>query len=416
MDHELIHTQEDVDDLISDIHQLIDDEAPKTEEPPAPAPEEIPAEEPVEEPQQEETQKEEPAEEFSNHWTDRQRVPKHVAKLQNNQQEAYARWLAEQEEKGEEPPPVFEEEKPKKKKKSSKAEPAAEEPAAAEEAAVATAPKKKGRFAGWFCGLLVLLTLAAAVMAVLVVPTRPMAVTDRLHSDGAAAVLLAGTDETYGNTDMLMLMTFNTAKNTLSVMSIPRDTAVLADDGIVSIGTVYGRAGGGSKGIEELKQAAADCLGFVPDGCLVLRPEAVTAFMEVLDTDLTGEEAMELLSVRGKNETLDLTRVQTQRTFLIEIIARCKTLSAAVRAPQLLDALCANAVTDLDTANLLWMARAALLADSANALQATLPGTAVEDRYILDPETVVQSINASCNPYVRAVSADDLNLVQLPQE
>ena len=414
MDHELIHTKEDVDDLISDIHQLIDDEAPKTEVPPVPAPEKVCAEEPVQEPQPEETAEEAPAEETAHHWTDRQRVPKHVAKLQNNQQEAYAKWLAEQEEKGEEPPPVFEEELPKKKKK--KAELSAEGAAAAEETAAATLPKKKGRFAAWLCGILVLLTLAAAVTAVLVIPTRPMAVTDRLHSDGAAAILLAGTDESYGNTDMLMLMTFNTAKNTLSLMSIPRDTAVLADDGIISIGTVYGRAGGGRKGIEALKQAAADCLGFLPDGCLVLRPEAVDAFVELLDTELTGEEALELVSALGKNETLDLTRVQTQRTFLLEIISRCKTLSAAVRAPQLLDALCANAETDLDTGNLLWMARAALLADSANAMQATLPGAAVEGRYMLDSETVVQSINASCNPYVRAVSADDLNLVQLPQE
>lgn len=414
MDHELIHTQEDVDDLISDIHQLIDDEVPEAEELPAPTPEEIPAEDPVQEPQPEGPGEEAPAEEPAHHWTDRQRVPKHVAKLQNNQQEAYARWLAEQEEKGETPPPVFEEELPKKKKK--KAERSAEEAAAAEEAAVVTLPGKKGHFAAWLCGILVLLTLAAAVMAVLVVPSRPMAVTDRMHSDGAAAVLLAGTDGTYGNTDMLMLMTFNTAKNTLSFMSIPRDTAVLADGGIISIGTVYGRAGGGQKGIDALKQAAADCLGFVPDGCLVLRPEAVGAFVELLDTGLTGEEALELVSALSKNETLDLTRVQTQRTFLIEIIAQCKTFSAALRAPQLLDALCTNAETDLDTANLLWMARAALLADSANAAQATLPGTAVEGRYILDAETVVQSINASCNPYVRAVSADDLSLVQLPQE
>ena len=53
MDHEIIHTEEDVDDLISDIHQLIDEDAPVREpipqEQPAPAAEapKTPAQEPV---------------------------------------------------------------------------------------------------------------------------------------------------------------------------------------------------------------------------------------------------------------------------------------------------------------------------------------------------------------------------------
>lgn len=420
MDHELIQAQADVDDLISDIHQLIDDEAPAPEAPsPVPEAEEAPeakaAEMPEEAPAAEEPPVTEvPAEEQQpHHWTDRQKVPKHVAKLQNNQQEAYARWLQEQEEKGEEPPPVFEEELPKRKKKRDRdAAPDNAQP----EIAVAVKPKKS-RFAVWFSILLVLLTLLTAVVTVLFVPRRPLAQNDLLHSDGAASVLLAGTDESLGRTDMLMLMTVNSAKRTVSLVSIPRDTAVLTEEGILSIGSVYGLAGGGSAGMEALKEAVRGCVGFEPDGCLILYPQALLDFMDVLDAELTGEEAYELLRADGETAQADLTRVQTQRNFLVDVMCRCQSFSAVLKAPRLLEVLSRSAVTDLDTGNLLWLARTAFLADCANTEQTTLPGTAREDdAYFLDPQLIVQNINAYCNPYVRAVSADDLQLVQRPEE
>ena len=121
MDHDLIHTEADVDDLISDIHHLIDEtpqeEAPAAPELPQVEPEAAPIE-PEAEPEAAPAEEPAPEEHFQQQrWTDRQKVPKHVARLQNHQQEAYAQWLKEQEEKGEEGPPVFEEVQPKKKKK-----------------------------------------------------------------------------------------------------------------------------------------------------------------------------------------------------------------------------------------------------------------------------------------------------------
>lgn len=408
MDHELIHTEDNVDDLISDIHQLIDEEAPRAEAE-TPACEEVP---PVVEeaaPAQEPAPEEKP----SAHWTDRQKVPKHVAKLQNNQEEAYAQWLREQEEKGEEAPPVFEEELPKKKKKK---EQAAEQAEPAEEGAVAVKTKKKGRFISWFCCLLVLLTLAAAVTAVGIVPKRPLADNALLHSDGTACILLAGTDDSLAHTDLLMLLTMNTAKGSVSLVSIPRDTIVMTGDGIVAIGTVYGRAGGGTQGLDALMAAVQSCVGFVPDGCLVLYPDAVTEFVDILGGELSGQDALKLLRTREEEETLDLTRVQTQRLYLAELMSHCAAPASILKAPLLLDALQKNSQTDLDTANLLWLARAALFVDTANAQLTTLPGNAENGKYVLDAELVVQSVNSYCNPYVRAVSAADLQIAALPAE
>lgn len=422
MDRDLIHTEADVDDLISDIHNLID-ETPREEVPAEP---EIPAEEPVEAPQEELPQPEaEPASEEpfqQQRWTDRQKVPKHVARLQNHQQEAYAQWLKEQAEKGDEPPPVFEEELPKKKKKREKqtAEPVEEVPEApADEVLVAV--KKKRRVAPWICLLMVLVTLAAAVLTVLVVPQQPMALSERVHAVGTSTILLAGTDSSYGRTEMLMLMSVNTAKGRLSLVSIPADTLIPDGEGAVELRAVYALEGGGHAGIAALEQAVATCVGFVPDGTLVLHPEALTQFVDTLKgvtyagEMLTGEEALEVLTALEKDETLDLTRVQTQRAFLASLIGQCKNAAAILRAPLLLDAVCKNAVTDMTTQNLLWLARASLLLDSEGAEMATLPGEALEGNYLLDSELTVQTVNAYCNPYIRAVADADLDIFALSE-
>ena len=105
---------QEIDHLIDDIHHLIDDDTkePAAEEdlpdltlylgedfegePVLPG-EELPdltpylGEEFTEEPAVQEEKKPE-----HTHWTKNQKLPKHVAKLQQNQQEAYAQWLKEQ--------------------------------------------------------------------------------------------------------------------------------------------------------------------------------------------------------------------------------------------------------------------------------------------------------------------------------
>lgn len=402
MDHETIKKEpENVDALIHDIHHLLDGEQPRPEPVQEPAEEpataEVPAEEaPAEEPA--EVPAEAPAGEAPQRWTDRQKVPKHVAKLQNHQQEAYALWLKEQEEKGEQPPPVFEEELP--------ADSPGKEPA------------KKSRFALWFSLALVLCTLLFAAVTYLVLPQQPLAQSDHIHAAGASTVLLAGTDDAYGRTNMLMLLSVNTAKGKLSLVSLPKDIPVVTEDGTAALGTVYGLAGGGDAGIEALAQAVRQCVGFVPDGCLVLYPEALPAFVDALggtrqgQQALTGEEALALVSDFGENEADEMTCLQTQRQLLWELIGQCRSAGAVLRAPKLLDAISLHAVTDMTTRNLLWLARAAVTAQTGTEDMTTLPGTELEGgSYLPDAELTVQTVNAYCNPYIRAIAAGDLSLV-----
>lgn len=424
MDHDLI--PEEVDDLISDIHDLIDEkDQPQEEEETQPeaeevlpeetAEEELPAEEtPSEEPEDTEEVSEavetEESEEFhQQRWTDRQRVPKHVAKLQQNQEEAYAKWLEEQADKDDEPP-VFAEEGGK------------------GEAEISAGGKKK-RTGLWLLLALVALTVVVALLTCLVVPVQPKAVSDAARSRGSSAIVLAAADDSMAYTDMIMLLSFDTRQGTISLISIPRDTPVQTDAGVVNIGSVYGRAGGGKLGLQALEQSVSQCVGFMPDGGLVITRQTMSRIMGILgkisvdvpyavhlgDTNiepgyrtLTAQQAYDLLRLRKEDGQLDLARMQLQQQFLGAVIDRCSSFKALIKTPDLLNAITKTSVTDLSTRNLLWLGRAAF--GAGKLYSQTLPGAVEGSWYILDAGQILPLINDYCNPYISPIEAENLQI------
>ena len=442
MDHDII--PQELDDLLSDIHQLIDEEntQPEAEDPSSEfvmpeqlqeelfaeeAAEEAPAPEPEEEePATEEPAQEEPAQEEpfqQQRWTDRQKVPRHVAKLQHNQEEAYARWLQEQEGKLPEPPPEFPEEKPKRKKHAAEH---VDVPESEEE----KEPKRMGAL-GFIAIAMACIALLTVLAAAVFVPRQPKAPGDELRSRGVSTIVLAGTDESLAQTDLLMLLTVDAKDKKLAIISLPKDTLITTADGSVSLGSVYGRAGGGMEGISALKQAVGGCIGFEPDGALVLHPQSVVQFTDALGgvgfdlpqtvqagdyvlpagTDrLNGQEAYSLLSLLEEGQELDLDRLQLQQRFLAAAISQCASARGVMRAPMLLDALTSTCVTDLNTANLLWLGRTALVLDHSSVFTETIPGSVQEDTYVLQADALLETVNAYCSPYLRSVTRDDLEI------
>ena len=430
MEHE--KTPEALDDLISDIHELIDEKEPQQEPELPPAEAEIPEvpqlqEEPVvmQVPQAEElrpAESEAAAEELSEEeeifqhqrWTERQRVPKHVAKLQQNQEEAYAKWLEEQEEKGEELPPELAEELP--------------EGAELPPDTGANQKKKKSLVGLWLCIIFVLLTVIAATVVTIVVPQQPKQPSELARIKGVSTILLAGTDDSLGRVDMLMLLSVDLDGRTLSLVSLPAQTVVELNGETVTLGSVYGRCGGGQDGIAALKQAVGNCVGFVPDGCMVLYPDALTGFVDILGSvkmevpyavksqtssvsagtqRLSAQESYTLLR-HCDEDTDDAARMQTQQLFMSALVAQCTDLGGVIKSPSLLDCLSRSSITDMSTQNLLWLARTAMALKDENTKIATLPGTYEEEGYVLDGAAVVQIVNNTCNPHVRDVTEADL--------
>ena len=410
MEHE--RTAEALDDLISDIRDLIDEkdlpEEPETPaEPEMPEAPELPAEELPEQPEQEE-------EHFQQQrWTERQRVPKHVAKLQQHQDEAYAEWLKEQEGKEPElPPELLEEEH----------EPDAEE---------ILVPGKKKKHVGLIVALiLALLTAIAAVVAAWIVPQQPREESELARVQGVSTILLAGTDDSLGRTDMLMLLCVDTEERAMRFVSLNRNIPVMLGREEVTLGSVYGRLGGGQEGIAGLKQAVSGCVGFVPDGCLILYPDALTEFVDVLGSveldvpygvrteAVTVKEGLQRLGAqqayallkRCDDDVSEESRMQTQQLFMQALTAQCTDLDGLFKSPALLDRLLEHSVTDLSVRNLYWLARSAMAANEKRTAAASLPCTETEQGCVLDAEGAAQVINELCNPHVRAVTAAELGM------
>ena len=368
-------------------------------------------------------------------WTDRQKVPRHVAKLQQNQAQAYADWLYEQDRRGPEPPPVFDEEVPVKGKKRKKSAPAeAEYPM----------PKKKKRH-GFRNFLIFLLILALAMTAAVafVLPKQPAAPSAEGRRAGASTILLIGTDASGARTDTLMLLSADQAAGRLSLVSIPRDTLVNGSYTVPKINSVYGVNGGGAEGIEMLMTRVEQCVGFRPDGYILVRLDAFADFVDALggvEFDvpvdmfyndptqelyialeagkqlLTGEEALGVARFRSGYADADLGRVRVQRDLLSALIDQTVSVRGVAKAPLLLEVFRGSTETDLTAGNFLWLAKTALTADLNNIETATLPGSARNigdgSYYILDPASVAQTVNTYCNPLDREITTADLEIRQ----
>ena len=261
--------------------------------------------------------------------------------------------------------------------------------------------------------------------------------------EAVSTILLIGTDASGARTDTLMLLTVDGGTGSLSLVSIPRDTLVNGTYTVPKINSVYGVNGGGAEGIEMLMTRVEQCVGFRPDGYILVRLDAFVEFVDALggvEFDvpvdmfyndpsqelyialeagrqiLTGQEAMGVVRFRSGYADADLGRVQVQRQFLSALIEQAVSLKGAVKAPLLLEVFRSSTETDLSARNFLWLAKTALTADLEHIETATLPGSARDmgdgSYYILDPASVAQTVNAYCNPYEKEITMEDLEIRQ----
>ena len=411
--------EQELDDLLDDIHKIIDDDQEEIV-----MPEDLPDltpylgeefAEPVAEAEPAPVVEEKPR----SYWTQTQKLPKHVAKLQQNQDEAYAQWLYEQ---GRETAPV----------------------AVAEEELPQEQPKKKRHGFRNFVLILLALALVALAVAVFALPSQPVGQEGLgARRNGVSTILLAGTDQDGLRTDTLMLLTVDLPGGKVSLVSIPRDTLVNGGYTVPKINTVYAANSGGQEGIDMLMTRVAECIGFRPDGYMLIRLEA---FVELVDSlggvkfhvpvdmfyndpaqglyidlkaglqTLNGEQAMGVVRYRSGYADADLGRIQVQRDLLAAVMGQMVSLEGVAKSPQLLNILLEHTDSDLTVANFLWLAEAALVCDLRQVQTATLPGSARDfgggSYYVLDPAMVAQVINAYSNPYETAVTAEHLNIRQ----
>ena len=301
-------------------------------------------------------------------------------------------------------------------------------------------PKKKHRFWKGFLKLAVVLVLIFALLTgvLFLLAKQPVDEScDLARKKGNSTILLAGTDASGDRTDTLMLLNIDRKAGKLSLMSIPRDTKVNSTYRPHKINGAYGVNGAGEHGMDVLLDYVSECVGFRPDGYMLID---LNVFVELVDLmggvrfdvpcdmyyndptqdlyinltageqTLDGEQAMGVVRFRSGYAMADLQRVNVQRDFLSAALHQWVSVKNVWKLPKALKLLLDNTLTDLSTANLLWLAESVLLCGTGDMQMTTIPHYLSDDgEYVLiDAEELLDVVNASFNPYETEITMDDL--------
>lgn len=316
-----------------------------------------------------------------------------------------------------------------------KAEP---QPAAYEEPE--TPKKKKHGFGkGLAKFLLVVLLIIALLTGILfLVAKQPVdANCDLARKRGNSTILLAGTDASGDRTDTIMLLNIDRKAGKLSLMSIPRDTKVNSTYTPHKINAAYGVNGSGEQGMDALMEYVSECIGYRPDGYMLID---LNVFVELVDLmggvrfdvpcdmyyndptqdlyinlqageqKLNGEQAMGVVRFRSGYAMADLERVNVQRDFLSAALHQWVSVKNLWKLPKALSLLLDHTLTDLSTANLLWMAESVVLCGTGDMMMTTIPhGLNGDGEYVLiDAQETLDLVNESFCPYEQGITMDDL--------
>ena len=274
-------------------------------------------------------------------------------------------------------------------------------------------------------------------------------------------VLILGRDTGGGgNTDTMLLASYDVTNQKATVMSIPRDTMVNIPYDVKKINGVYNYGGGGDKGIQALYKEISQLVGFEPDFQVVVEWEAVGEIVDAmggvwfdvprkmdyedpyqdlsihLDKGyqlLNGEQAMGVVRFRdGANgyKTGDLGRIETQQAFLKAMVEQLLKIENVTKINRFIEVFQKNVTTDLSFENILWFAKAAIVGglkvEDVNFV--TMPanytahaysryyskelGRFYQLAYVTPyPNELLELVNSELSPYKEVFTLSDLDIM-----
>lgn len=287
-------------------------------------------------------------------------------------------------------------------------------------------PKKKRGC----CGCTTMIGGLAAMVLVFVLifnwvfamPKSDSSIGDRKRD--TATILICGTDWEGARTDTMMLLYLSGSEHKVGLLSLPRDSLTITSSGsYAKLNSAYGRNGSGAEGMEGLLDYVQEIIGYRPDGYMLIDMDLVPQIVDVMggvDVEvpmsfdlggehleagmqhLTGSQVLQLLRYREGYAMQDLDRVKVQRSVISACLDQWFTLSHIKDVTTALELVQNNSLTTLNVRNYLWMAKTVLFS-LGDISTDTLPGYAdyIGDvsYYILDREDVAALINESYNPY-----------------
>lgn len=300
-------------------------------------------------------------------------------------------------------------------------------------------PRRKHRVLRFILkSLLVILGLLILTLVVLHFIAREPEYRTEGRKDDCCTILLVGEDAKSSSTDSIMLLQIDRANRAVNVLSIPRDTKVNSSYTPHKINGAYVANGCGEEGMESLMEYVSDCVGFRPDGYILVE---LDVFIDLVDLfggvefdvpvdmyyddpaqdlhialqaglqELDGEQAMGLVRFRSGYADADIGRVSVQRAFIKSAIDQWATPLNLFKLPAALRKIVNNCTTDLSFRELYWLAESAVLCGTDSMYSAVLPFY-ISDVYVcIDMgQDYIDLINTYFNPYLAPVTWEDFNI------
>lgn len=281
-------------------------------------------------------------------------------------------------------------------------------------------------------------------------------------SDAYYTVLILGRDTGGGGqTDTMLLASYDVTNQKATVMSIPRDTMVNVSWDVKKINSVYNMYGGGEKGIQAVYKEVSQLVGFEPDFQVVVEWDAVGQIVDAMegvwfdvprnmnyddDTQnlhihqtagyrlLSGDDAMQVIRYRYDNVVNgkragyidgDLGRIKTQQAFLQAMVEQLLQVKNIPKISQFVKVFQDNVETDMNYKNILWFAQQAVMgglkAEDVNFI--TMPNQNVEcwsrqyknmQSYVVPVAgELLELVNNELSPFVETFTMKDLDIMSV---
>ena len=295
---------------------------------------------------------------------------------------------------------------------------------------------------------------------------QPRVSGERKSQDYYTVLILGRDTGGGGNTDTMLLASYDVTNQKATVMSIPRDTMVNIPYDIKRINAVYNYGGGGEKGIRALYKEISQLVGFAPDYQVIVEWEAVGKIVDAMggvyfdvprDMNyddpyqnlsihqtkgyrlLSGDDAMQVLRYRHDNRKNgkmlgyadgDLGRIKTQQGLLKAMIEQLMSLKNITKVNEFIKVFNENVETDLSLQNMLWFAKQAFLGNSSGAKLdtaqvnfVTMPNKNVScwsrvyhsyQSYVTpNAQELLELVNNELSPFVEPSTMSDLDIMSV---
>ena len=219
---------------------------------------------------------------------------------------------------------------------------------------------------------------------------RPRADGERKSKDFYTVLVLGRDTGGGGNTDTMLLASYDVTNQKATVMSIPRDTMVNVSWDVKKINSVYNMNGGGDKGLKALYKEISQLVGFEPDYQVIVEWEAVGKIVDAIggvyfdvpyDMNyhdpyqdlvieqakgyrlLNGDDAMQVIRWRKNDDGSgvgDDGRMGIQQDFLKAVIKQMMTPANVLNIGKISTVFQESVETDLSFQEILWFGQQAV--------------------------------------------------------